>query len=435
MSLTRATAAANGTPAAIQLGMTAGLGKARSRGRFIQPAAWTPAALAGELARHEGLEAWWSLHQWRGNVRRADAWLRATGIVLDVDTPDHAALAAEQRRRLVDAAEAGRLPGNLFHLTPAGARVVWMFDAAVDDADAWRVLHRDCVLDLREALNAAGLTELQVDTSTGDLARMFFTPNCEAKGCKRRADVVVLHPELLPSTGRTHEALIPGSTEAHETHASSQRAAEKFRTANFGAEQLRAIGEAVQETIPSTPGRRNRQVFPLARRLKAIAGEARLADLRPFVQAWHEAGVAAGVFGAREDSQTAADSWSEFIYCWARVKVPAGEPGETFTKALEAAQASTPKEVRAACGLVGLDSEDHLKIAALCRELSSIHAGAAFRLPCRLAAKAAGCSPQKAWRALQAFAEVGLLEQIERGSDRKADKLAATFVWKGGELQ
>ncbi|MCZ7605861.1 MAG: hypothetical protein M5U25_07230 [Planctomycetota bacterium] len=390
--------------------------------------------MARELMKLDGLEAWWTLHKWRDSRRSATGWLSAAGVILDVDNQGHATLSDEQRQRLTAAAEAGRLPGNLFHLTPAGARVVWMLDAAVENADTWRNLYAACAADLREALKAAGLNELQVDTSASDLARMFFTPNCQAKGCTRRAEVVVLHPELLPSTGRTHEARKPGSSEAHETRASSLRAAENFRTANFGAEQLRAIGEAVQETIPSTPGRRNRQVFPLARRLKAIAGETRLADLRPFVQAWHEAGVAAGVFGAREDSQTAAETWSEFIYCWARVKVPAGEPGETFTRALQAAQACTPEEVRGACGMVGLDSEDHLKIAALCRELSIIHAGAAFPLPCRLAAKAAGCSPQKAWRALQAFAEVGLLAQHERGSDRKADKLAATFVWKGDEL-
>ena len=62
-----------------------------------------------------------------------------------------------------------------------------------------------------------------------------------------------------------------------------------------------ATDRAVMETIPTSIGRRNRQVFQLARALKAIP---RLADapvdvLKPHVQRWHRIGLEKGVVGDR----------------------------------------------------------------------------------------------------------------------------------------
>ncbi len=85
------------------------------------------------------------------------------------------------------------------------------------------------------------------------------------------------------------------------------------------------------KVLPAGVGRRNRQVFELARELKAIP---RLADappeaLMPYVEMWHRTGVDRGVIGTEPFEET----WIDFLQGWPKIKFPRGsEPMALIVK-------------------------------------------------------------------------------------------------------
>src|SRR5439155_3589140 len=94
------------------------------------------ATLADLLIKIEpGTETWWSQHTWQGDRRNCEKWIAASALVVDLDYHDangkHAAPAVEIRARLEQAAREGKLPGNIFHLTPHGARMVFVLPAPI----------------------------------------------------------------------------------------------------------------------------------------------------------------------------------------------------------------------------------------------------------------------------------------------------------------
>ena len=119
--------------------ITVGQGKKEPQGRIVllvgaDPVTALQVALDGQAAKPE---RWWSTHVWREAYRGTDRWLSACAIGVDVDYQDdsgnHTETPADIAAQLAGLAAAGKVPGNLFHLTPRGARIVYVLDVPTGD--------------------------------------------------------------------------------------------------------------------------------------------------------------------------------------------------------------------------------------------------------------------------------------------------------------
>lgn len=176
-----------------------------------------------------GKDLWWSLHTFEGHYREAARWTAAAGVGVDVDycgeeptgpthrPPDGRSagghLHAEVPRDLALAVQAharqGLLPGSLFHLTPRGFRLVFLFDTPCTDRDAYvRAAHgaEELAVDALHALELLGCPGFSVDPKVApDLARFLWRPCGTVDGRDRQAEVLVLRPtpytvaELVPT--------------------------------------------------------------------------------------------------------------------------------------------------------------------------------------------------------------------------------------------
>jgi len=84
---------------------------------------------------------------------------------------------------------------------------------------------------------------------------------------------------------------------------------------------------ALKESLPTGQGRRNRQVFALARRLLAVDGISQqipAVEFRSIVQRWYKmAQQTASRLNFTIDSEF-EETWSDFTYCWGKVRYPVG---------------------------------------------------------------------------------------------------------------
>jgi hypothetical protein len=190
----------------LSLAITVGAGRARPQGRGVKLAP-TVEAMAGallELPRTE--EAWWSTHVWKGDYRLEKSWVSSSGVAVDIDfkfkkktrwTRDSPELVREPTKAEVEAlaafAASGAMPGNMWHPTPGGGRVVAVFDTQCVDSAAFRAAARGFGALLSEAL--AELPYYVDVPLLEDLARYFYGPNAFAKGVQRSAEVVTLRAE------------------------------------------------------------------------------------------------------------------------------------------------------------------------------------------------------------------------------------------------
>jgi hypothetical protein len=166
------------------------------------------------------------------------------------------------------------------------------------------------------------------------------------------------------------------------------------------------ILSAIAETLPTGPGQRNRRLFDLARRLKAIAPDTTPESLEGIVRDWHARALP---IIRTKDWPT---SWLEFREAWANVKRPAGA---TMADILAAAAAVTPAIA---------DSIERLK--ALCRALQEHHGSCRpWPLSCRLAGSTVGISHDTAARILRLLRKEGFIELTtpagREGSGRAAE--------------
>jgi len=132
----------------------------------------------------------------------------------------------------------------------------------------------------------------------------------------------------------------------------------------------------VLETLPTGVGRRNRQVFELARTLKSIPllADAPADDLQCYVRYWHRCGVERGVIGTEPFEET----WIDFLQAWPKVKFPKG--AEPMMVIFQRAQRGSP------CEAASQYEQDELRVlVALCRELQRASGDHPFFLGCRTA--------------------------------------------------
>lgn len=212
--------------------MSATGGQARTmslgRGRKSTRATRRELAQVGDLALvldgHSGRDAWWSPHAWKDDRRRADAWIAAVGISIDVDfyngEDNHVPPAAEQAETPVKAAREFGVTAS--HLTPRGARLIWLLRQPTTDREAW-IRSTTALCDrLDERLADTGF---RVDRGASlDLARIFWTPNATVEGVRRAGEVHVVGDEIDLAD------LLPD--ERHARHDDVRAAVDAYRIAN-----------------------------------------------------------------------------------------------------------------------------------------------------------------------------------------------------------
>lgn len=177
--------------------ITIGEGRQRPQGRRFPvgppPVEGLCKALKAQPAR---VERYWSVHLWERDYRLQKGWIASIGVAVDLDyripneppSPDVAA-------RLAEAARTGRLPGSIFHLTPHGARLVFVYELACTHRGMQVSASKGAAALVERALADLDLFDYVVDPCTWDLARFYYTPNSVAKGVARTDEVVLMRPQ------------------------------------------------------------------------------------------------------------------------------------------------------------------------------------------------------------------------------------------------
>ena len=176
--------------------------------------------------------------------------------------------------------------------------------------------------------------------------------------------------------------------------------------------------QLVLKHLPAGPGRRNRQVFELARALKAVPNLADadgndLDQLEPHIRIWHNEGVRRGLIA----TVPFEESWIDFLQAWPKVKFPIGE--EPMTAIFQRATQAPLPQVASKYDAQGLQL-----LVALCRELQQAAGQEPFFLACRTAGNLLGVSHMQANRWLFLLTHDHILELVERGdqSRRRASR-------------
>jgi hypothetical protein len=173
------------------------------------------------------------------------------------------------------------------------------------------------------------------------------------------------------------------------------------------------VSDAIERTLPSRPGQRNRRLFDLARRLKAIMPSASPSELEPIVRQWHT--TALPVIRTKDW----IESWVDFRTAWAAVKRPAGV---SMAEIVEAAKMQTPE-----------DADAVAKLTALCRTLQEHHGpGKAWPLSCRRAGQEIGVSHDTAARIIKLLCREGTIVLV-RPAGPKCSRRAAEYRYVEGQ--
>jgi len=178
--------------------------------------------------------------------------------------------------------------------------------------------------------------------------------------------------------------------------------------------------ETIRESLPAGPGRRNRQVFELARALKSIPrlADAAADDLEPYVRGWHQWGVEAGVIGTEPFEET----WIDFLQAWPKVRFPKG--AEPMVAILQRAKhAALPRAAER------YDHDGLRLLIVLCRELQRASGDAPFFLASRTAGRLLEVGHLTAWRWLYLLQHDGVIEEVEKGD--RAKRRASRYRYRG----
>lgn len=167
------------------------------------------------------------------------------------------------------------------------------------------------------------------------------------------------------------------------------------------------VQQAIRESLPNGPRKRNRMVFELARGLKAIPelSEAPANDLKEYVRHWHR--LAASVIA----TQAFEETWIDFLRAWPRVKFPKGnEPiMALFAKVKESELPGVAMQY---------EQEPVRLLVALCRELQRAAGGNPFYLSCRTAGRLLDVDHTTAARWLFLLVSDEVLIEVEKGSQQ-----------------
>ena len=172
----------------------------------------------------------------------------------------------------------------------------------------------------------------------------------------------------------------------------------------------------IRGCLPTGPGRRNRQVFELARAIKAVAGlaDADPDELRHIVKRWHT--LALPNILTREFTET----WIDFLQAWPRVKSPKGAKMAAIME--KALQLPMPKAAER------YEDEGIRRLVALCKQLDREANGGTFYLSCRTAAALLGVSHMQANRWLFLLDHDEVVKQVNKGDRGKRQAAEYRYV-------
>ena len=264
-------------------GVTLGAGNAFPQGRWHELPGDPIVSFAETLRNHVGTEAWFCLSRFKAgevtnrktgeitrvpdHYRHGDVFDYAVGAGVDVDTDGHRDLTPDERETLIDAAREGTLPGDLFYTSPAGGRVVRLFDEPVFDPAEFQRMASEFEAEVHDALDVLGLFELEADSQcTADRARFYYTPNCYAKGRQRKAEVIRMERRAPVASDRLRERT---RAKPREPYRPMEEMAEgdgrnnlisgrcwKWRKLGLELEHVRILAHGVNQGFrePMTPG-------------------------------------------------------------------------------------------------------------------------------------------------------------------------------------
>jgi P4 family phage/plasmid primase-like protien len=179
------------------------------------------AKLAGALAHkleqlEPSLEVWWSPHTWHGDYRESSRWRATSAVVFDLDYHGgdgaHSAPSDRVSIALLKAARAGKLPGNVFHVTPRGARLVAILVNPITDPELLSAAVEGACVEVHRALEELGLHAHRCERgkwrdgyaidegAAYDRARFFYAPRASVAGVHRDAEVLIIGRELMMPT-------------------------------------------------------------------------------------------------------------------------------------------------------------------------------------------------------------------------------------------
>jgi hypothetical protein len=181
----------------------------------------------------------------------------------------------------------------------------------------------------------------------------------------------------------------------------------------------RLVQQAIDATMPSGYGQRNRQVFEFVRWLKAIPQLASddVQLLKPLVRRWHAAALPLIRTKAIEVT------WLDFAVAWERVKVPAGRAaiGAIYAQALAGEMPLIAHQY---------ESPKLRKLVALCRQLQRRAGDRPFFLSCRTAGELLKVSAMTVSRWLKLLVLDKVLVQVAVGEIGSGK--ASEFRYVGG---
>jgi hypothetical protein len=220
-----------------------------------------------------------------------------------------------------------------------------------------------------------------------------WSGDCWLKGCEA-IDFVLGLGGASPRTLKQTHCMCPSR---------SATGAEESRCAHFAQNEIPpTVEDAIAATLPVGPGRRNRCVFHLARRLKALLPEATADELRPIVSEWHRRALP--VIRTKAFTET----WADFVIAWGRVQVPFGS---SLAPIVEMARMMPPP-----AAALKYDEEHVRLLVAICVSLQQFHGTGPFFLSCRKAGEVIGVSKSDASRLLRMLVFDSVLEVVNAGS-------------------
>ena len=174
---------------------------------------------------------------------------------------------------------------------------------------------------------------------------------------------------------------------------------------------------------PTAIGQRNRVLFDLARHLKTLHPKASAKQMRPFVEAWHEAYQP--IIGTKLWIAT----WADFCAAWPRIRFLEGEGViKQFFESIDMAK-PIPEHLQE----LGYD-RDLFNIVELCRLLAMNNPldRETFFLGNRALAELIGTSQPTAGNILNSLVQDGVLELLESGRLEKGKpRRASVFKYIG----
>lgn len=202
------------------------------------------------------------------------------------------------------------------------------------------------------------------------------------------------------------------------------------------------IAAAIEASLPTRHGRRNQQIFQLARHLQAIDGITRdspVIEFRQVVEQWLEkAYQQADRLGFTIDGDL-EETWTDFQFAWGRVRYPEGCVLKPFFDRVAEMDSQGEVEPVVWNSLVYFRRERDRAMRLICSvayELSKAAGSEPFSLACNAAAehfKRLGCATvDSKWvlRRLQTLSNDGILICIDRGRQgRKGTGVAAKYRW------